>query len=186
MVHDRARHQDLQSVVTEGAELPVSHLGSFAQSDHHPLPEGEAPTICGDVLKAARAQSKQLTSSTTDSSRDRRMRLEAMLGVVSYCYMKGVFDSGEIERRLWQDTAFLATFGGETPTAQTIRCFRREYRTAIMATIERALCEFRQRTAMQAPVNRPDASPPVSDAMHSKANHLLNMASIMDQLNRER
>lgn len=186
MVHDRANHQEVRPVITEGAELPVSHLGSFAQSGGSPVPEGEAPTICGDVLKAAHAQSEQLAASASGPSRDQRLRLEAMLGVISYCYMKGVFDSEEIERRLWQDTAFLATFGRETPTAQTIRCFRRQYRAVIMATIERALGGFRRRMAAEAPENRTGASQPLSDAIHFQASHLLDMASIMDQLSPER
>jgi hypothetical protein len=162
-------------VVTEGKELPASHLGTFAQSGGHEAPDEEMPTICGDVLSAARAQTRDLAGNAPAPSRDGLLRVEAMLGVITYCYVKGVFDSGEIERRLWQDAAFLATFGDGLPTAQGIRRFRRQHHAAILATIENAMRRFEKRTAANAP-------PGISDSAHVRAEHLLDMASLMDQL----
>lgn len=104
------------------------------------------------------------------------MRVEAMLGVISYCYIKGVFESDEIERRLWQDNTFLATFGNELPTALKIRNFRREHRTAILAIIENAVNRFEERRSGGDSAN-------VSGTAHVKAEELLKMANLMDHLN---
>ena len=107
-----------------------------------------------------------------------------MLGVVSYCYTKGVYSSVDIEERLWHDPAFLAAFGSETPTAQKIRAFRREHGENLLATIEHALQDF----------CRPDPAHPDSpnkticlaagsrDWARRKASELLAMARFTDAM----
>ncbi len=64
---------------------------------------------------------------------------EKMLGVVSYCYSKGIYSSEEIERKLMQDPAVRASCQGEVPRPEAIRRFRRLNREAIQATLEKAL-----------------------------------------------
>jgi hypothetical protein len=107
-------------------------------------------TICGDVLQAAHRETEHIDAALRTMRPDLKPRVEAMLGVISYCYAKGLFDSAEIERRLWQDKRFLATFGNEIPSAQSIRSFRRSHRENILAIIEQALSQCRQRTSQPA------------------------------------
>jgi hypothetical protein len=160
-------------IVKQSGELPTTHLGSFAQTDGPAAPADES--ICGDVLAAARGQLQRLAGGAKVSL-EKSIRIEAMLGAISYCYIKGVFESDEIERRLWQDRAFLATFGNELPTALKIRNFRRDHRPAILAIIENAVSRFQERRSGGDSTN-------ASETAHIKAEQLLNMANWMDQVN---
>ena len=115
-----------------------------------------------------------------------RQRLEVMLGVVSYCYTKGLFSSSEIEERLWAEPAFLATFGTEPPTAARIRCFRREHREDIIATIEHALQDFCARPASPAGHHKIIcATAGAMDWAKKKAHELLDMAKFTDSMERD-
>lgn len=63
----------------------------------------------------------------------------AMLGVVSYCYTKGVFASDDIGRKLASDAAVRAAVGDDIPRSEDIRRFRKLNREAIQSTVEKAL-----------------------------------------------
>src|SRR5688572_19708035 len=167
---------------TIGSALPNLHR--FADRPDCPQDfEAEPTSICGDVLQAAHREAQRIDAATRLLRADLKPRVEAMLGVISYCYTKGLFDSDEIERRLWQDGVFLATFGNEIPSAQKIRQFRRNHRENILAIIEQSLQQYRRRTSSQRPVpGSHDATKPVSEPARLKAQQLLDMANIMDQL----
>jgi hypothetical protein len=62
---------------------------------------------------------------------------ESMLGVVSYCYSKGVYGSNDIGRKMAQDPAVRATCGNGVPRPEDIRRFRRLNREAIQKTLEK-------------------------------------------------
>jgi hypothetical protein len=64
---------------------------------------------------------------------------ESMLGVVSYCYAKGVYGSNDIGRKLNQDPAFRISCKNDVPRPEDIRRFRRLNREAIQKTLEKAL-----------------------------------------------
>lgn len=70
---------------------------------------------------------------------------EKMLGVVSYCYSKGIYSSEDIERKLLQDPAVHASCQGDVPRPEAIRRFRRLNREAIQTTLEKALRYTRKR-----------------------------------------
>lgn len=85
---------------------------------------------------------------------------ESMLGVVSYCYSKGVYGSNDIGRKLAQDPAVRATCGNEIPRPEDIRRFRRLNREAIQKTLEKFFRHARYKVAEAwAPANpfRPKA-----------------------------
>lgn len=65
--------------------------------------------------------------------------VRAMLGLLTYCYVKGIFSSSDIERRLWEDTRIRMACPGDIPEAHTIRRFRRLNREVILSTLEQAL-----------------------------------------------
>ena len=143
----------------------------------------ETPTtICNDVLAAAHREIERIEAATRLLRPEAKARVEAMLGVISYCYAKGLFDSEEIERRLWLDDAFLATFGDEIPGAQKIRSFRRNHHENILAIIEQALQQYGQRTSSPPHPPAGDTPKPATESVRLKARQLLDMASIMDQL----
>lgn len=170
-----------QGVVTKGECLPAPHFGAFAHFERA-IELQDDLTICGDILDVVKSRSRRSSGNTSCLQR-RLLRVEAMLGVISYCYVKGIFTSDEIERRFWRDPDFLATFGEELPTAQAIRNFRRQYHSTIVDTIERALERFQQRTggASHAPSIGTGVDV-VLEAIHDKATYLISMAGIMDQL----
>jgi hypothetical protein len=70
---------------------------------------------------------------------------ESMLGAVSYCYMKGVYSSSDIERKMYDDPAFRASCGNEIPRPEDIRRFRRLNREAIQATLEKVFRRTRKK-----------------------------------------
>ncbi len=51
--------------------------------------------------------------------------LEVMLGVITYCYARGVFNSGEIAARLKAEPELRKAFGRDLPDESAIRQFRR-------------------------------------------------------------
>jgi hypothetical protein len=68
-----------------------------------------------------------------------------MLGAVSYCYAKGVYESEEIERKMLKDPALRNALHGEVPDAKTIRRFRSLNRGAIQSTLEKAFGFLRRK-----------------------------------------
>jgi hypothetical protein len=122
---------------------PLPNLHRFAAvPDPEPPVESDPLTICGDILRAARVEIERAALISSGSSPGSETHLEALLGVISYCYCKGVIRSCEIEEHLVRNAAFRIAFGENLPTAQTIRSFRRRHRDVILATIERALQYF--------------------------------------------
>jgi len=154
-------------------------LRRFADSPCQPQNiEQHTTSICNDVWDAAHSETEHMDAVARALCPEFKPRVEAMLGVISYCYTKGLFNSEEIERRLWEDEDFLATFGEEIPSAQQIRKFRRRHRPHIVAVIEQALQHYWQ---------RPDSPgvlplPPDRGVAQRRAQQLLDMANVMDQL----
>lgn len=170
-------------IVTASPRAVLPNLRRFAEAPDCPQDIEEEPTtICNDVLRAAHRETERINAEIRTLRPDLRPRVEAMLGVISYCYAKGLFDSAKIEDRLWEDEAFLATFGNEIPSAQKIRCFRRNHRENILAIIEQALQQYGQRTSSPPHPAAGDMPKPVVESVRLKARQLLDMASIMDQL----
>jgi len=69
----------------------------------------------------------------------------SMLGVVSYCYTKGVFASDDIGRKLASDPSVRVVAGGDIPRPEDIRRFRNLNREAIQSTVEKALAFARKK-----------------------------------------
>ena len=69
----------------------------------------------------------------------------SMLGVVSYCYTKGVFASENIGRKLAGDPSVRMVAGGDIPRPEDIRRFRNLNREAIQSTVEKALAFARKK-----------------------------------------
>jgi hypothetical protein len=166
----------------------LSNLHRFADPQHN-RDDGanEATTIFGKVIDAAHAEFNRAAVQRPPAENS-RLKIEAMLGVVSYCYTKGVFSSVEIEERLWHDPAFLSTFGSETPTAAKIRAFRREHRENLVATIERALQDFclpGSSQSLNAPPKLICMTAGTRDWARRKAQELMEMGRFADTIDAE-
>ncbi len=72
---------------------------------------------------------------------------ESMLGVVSYCYAKGIYGSDEIGRKMNQNPIFRASCQNLPPRPEDIRRFRRLNREAIQKTLVKALRYARKKVA---------------------------------------
>ncbi|MBK8002218.1 MAG: transposase [Verrucomicrobia bacterium] len=62
--------------------------------------------------------------------------LKEMLGVIAYCYVKGVFNSTDIAALLKSDPALRAKFGRDLPDGNTVRRFRRKFAGEIEDVLE--------------------------------------------------
>lgn len=143
----------------------------------------EPLTICDDLLKVIRSEPRASFEACASTQEQFATRNRYLLAVISYCYLKGVFDSGDIERRLGHDPAMGEVFGDDLPTAREIKSLRRTYRFTILRLIHLSLLSFEERFGeMTGPLSSATASPPGAGEYKMKAEHLLDMASIMDQL----
>jgi hypothetical protein len=166
----------------------LPNLHKFASPPSLALPaEAEPLTICADILRAAHTETKRVAADMLVAASGPKLDLEAMLGVISYCYVKGVISSREIEEHLWRTRAFLSAFGEELPTAPTIRRFRRQHREAILATIESALQHFLSRRSEPPPDTGAtgERARNASPSPHARAQQLLDTAILMDGLELE-
>lgn len=95
---------------------------------------------------------------------------QTMLGVVSYCYSKGIYSSEEIERKLLQDPALRASCHGDVPRPEAIRRFRRLNREAIQTTLEKALRYTRKRIRSLVPPENPfqQNKPPLATGLEGE------------------
>ncbi len=70
---------------------------------------------------------------------------DELLGAVAYCYVKGVFSSDDVERKMLRDPEFREALDGVVPDPATIRRFRRLNREAIQTVLEKFYAILRQR-----------------------------------------
>lgn len=118
-------------------ETTELHLGQLAP--------GSAPatspedSVTAYIAKAAAETVKESPNPVVVPKSAGPLPPESMLGVVSYCYAKGVYGSNDIGRKLNQDTAFRVSCQNEVPRPEDIRRFRRLNREAIQKTLEKAL-----------------------------------------------
>jgi hypothetical protein len=155
----------------------LPHLQRFASPAQYPAVE-EPSTICGDILHAAHVEVERLeTVKIAPAS-----TLEATLGLISYCYTKGLFSSLEIEHILWETPAFIKTFGDNLPTAQQIRSFRRRNRALILSVIEQAIAEFLRREPISLFQQVVAVESTLATSAEAMAEWLLNMANFSDAI----
>jgi hypothetical protein len=104
---------------------------------------GESPTIF--FAKAAAETCRQSPKPVVNPKDTGPLPAPSMLGIVSYCYAKGVYVSEEIENKLLKNPEVRAACGNEVPSAGAIRRFRRLNRDAILATLEKFFRKIRKR-----------------------------------------
>ncbi len=121
-----------------GPEGKPLNLGKFKPSpDNAQLqtpPEGEGETMFIRRTTAAAVENK--FEAAAQQSAEFGLPLKEMLGVITYCYARGVFNSGEIAARLKQEPELRKAVGGNLPDETTIRRFRRMYAGEIEDALE--------------------------------------------------
>ena len=101
----------------------------------------------------------------------------ALLALLLYCYVRGVYGSAAIERLMLKDATFRAVCHDEFPSAQMLRCFRRQNRTIVL----NCLCKVLQRTVETVPGQRVPESWDAEQCAE-EASHRLDMAACLDSL----
>ena len=122
-------------------ETTLLHLNKFAPAKDlspAPAPQEEDPGMTVFIKKAAAETAQASTEPIVVPKAAAAMPPKEMLGAVSYCYAKGVYESDAIEQKMLKDPELRATMGDNIPDAQAIRKFRRLNLSAIKQTIEKA------------------------------------------------
>jgi hypothetical protein len=73
-----------------------------------------------------------------------------LLGALSYCYAKGVYQSDEIESRMWRSESLRVATHNTIPGSSLLRRFRRLNREAIRTTLEEAFRFLRRKAKADA------------------------------------
>jgi hypothetical protein len=110
-------------------------LGKFATPDET---DGETdPGVTMMIRKAARqtAAAEHLAASPDSGA----FTPKDLLGVIAYCYARGIYGSAEIEQRMLTDPELLKVVGYEVPRPKAIRRFRQHNRVAIRQVLEQYL-----------------------------------------------
>ncbi len=118
-----------------GSQAKPLNLGKFAPggeaaSAHQP--EGE--TIF--IKRTAAETVERKFDPAAQASDEFGLPLKEMLGVITYCYARGVFWSGGIAELLRNDPELRKAFGSNLPDGQDIRRFRRRYAEEIEEALE--------------------------------------------------
>ncbi|MBK8001375.1 MAG: hypothetical protein IPK15_22385 [Verrucomicrobia bacterium] len=137
-----------QSPEPTGHREPVLHLGPLVSPTTDSTSTDEE-TLTGFISKAAHEVAEHSATPVVVPKDGGSIPAETMLGVVSYCYTKGVYASEDIERELVKEPLVQKVAHGDLPRPEDIRRFRRLNREAIQQTVEKALA-FARRKVVEA------------------------------------
>jgi len=178
----------------EPADSTVLHLDQFASgAAAKPVPAAEQGVTV--MVRLAAAEAVEHGAAPVVPKDGGAMSGKEMLGAVSYCYAKGVFESDEIERKMLKDPALRDAVRGEMPDAKAIRRFRALNRGAIQTTLEKAFGFLRrkEKAELMKPLPGQPALPPVTDpagestVMYAKhqAEDRVQQASFVDNMSKD-
>ncbi len=127
-------------------ETIILKLGPVVLGQDPPA-EKKNETVSGFVLDAVRETCKQGTNTIVPIAGRPTFEGRSMVGLLTYCYTKGVLSAAEIEEILWHDDALRGKCMQQLPTAKTISRFRRLNRGLIQTCLENALRRIRRALA---------------------------------------
>ena len=146
-------------------ETVILRLSPIVLGQHlNAAPEKDHETVSGLVLDAVAETCQQSTSPIIGVKDRATLAATSMVGVITYCYTKGVLSAEEIEESLWKDQTVRGRCWEQIPTARTISRFRRLNRGLIQTCLENALRRIRRALASATlsqplPCGGADASP---------------------------
>ena len=137
MNHDRPKPD-------QEKDTTILHLRPFAHGAALP-PGGGSLDGATEVIRRAAAETVAETSKPVVVPKSAApLSPDELLGAVAYCYVKGVFSSADIERKMLRDAEFRDALDGLVPDPATIRRFRRLNREAIQVVLEKFYGRLRQ------------------------------------------
>ena len=158
------------------------NLNKFA-----PWPTGETDLAAPDsqgqtvfIKKTAGDAVAQLPDSAHPQDDEFGIPLKGMLGVITYCYVRGVFSSKEISGRLKHEPQLRKSFGRHLPDEVTIKAFRRRYAAQIedvLETVYRAFPPNQTKTAAEQGASQ-------TEIVHHEAVERLHDAAWEDNMRR--
>ena len=131
----------------------VLNLRRFASQLARVTPAGDATSLTDSIQRGARAAASARSKIIAPAGTE--LPPTQLLGAVSYCYAKGVYDSAEIEAKLLESPEMRSATHDHIPDASLIRRFRRLNREAIHATLEEAFLFLRRKAKAAANVPLP-------------------------------
>jgi hypothetical protein len=144
-----------------GPEGKPLNLAKFAPSPDNAQPpappEGEGETMF--IRRTTAAAVENNFEAAEQQTPEFGLPVKEMLGVITYCYARGVFNSGEIAARLKKEPELRKAVGGNLPDEATIRRFRRKYAGEIEDALELLYQHFPPQNAVD----------PLEDVAHKQA-----------------
>ena len=117
-----------------GPEERPLHLGKFALGEASEAPSNEGPTMMIRRI-AGKIVEKEL-GPTAEMDAEFGMPVKEMLGVITHCYVRGIFCSKDIANLLRDEHDLRAAFGRSLPDEAAIRRFRRRHAELIEGALE--------------------------------------------------
>jgi hypothetical protein len=120
------------------------NLAKFTPSPKSETPSGP-PAAEGEtffIKRAAAATVEKRLPPAAQETQEFGLPLKEMLGLITYCYARGVFNSAEIARLLKQEPALAKSLGRKLPSEDTIRRFRRRFAGEIEDALETLYTAF--------------------------------------------
>jgi hypothetical protein len=172
----------------------VLNLRRFTPGREFKTSMDEADSLTASIQRGAQAAAD--TGRRLISPAGSQLPSAQLLGVVSYCYAKGVYESAEIEDKMRHSPELRAATHDDIPGASLIRCFRRLNREAIQVTLEEAFRFLRRRAKAAACVPLPGQPPaprssgtfdPGSTVLfvRKEAERTLNDAAFVDNMSKD-
>lgn len=144
------------------------NLAKFKPSTKLPQPAGP-PTGEGETMFIRRTTAAAVESKLAPAEQQNEeygLPLKEMLGVITYCYARGYFNSGEIAALLKKEPELRKSLGRKLPDEAAIRRFRRKYAGEIEDALELLYQAFPpQDAALPAGTAHRQASSRVHDAI---------------------
>ncbi len=176
-------------------ESTILHLNKFAGNEPAPSAAEAANAGMTVIMKRAAADAVEQGAKPVAPKDGGALPPDKMLGAVSYCYAKGVYESEEIERKMMKDPALRESVHGDVPDAKAIRRFRMLNRSAIQSTLERAfgLLRRKEKNELLKPLPGQPAQPAASDQLgestviiaKEQAAERVQQAAFVDNMSKE-
>lgn len=145
MADDASNSAPRETPGPTGHREPVLHLGPLVSPTAASTSPADEETLTGFISKAAHEVAEHSATPVVVPKDGGSIPAETMLGVVSYCYTKGVYASEDIGRELVKEPRVREVAHGDLPRPEDIRRFRRLNREAIQQTMEKALAFARRK-----------------------------------------
>jgi hypothetical protein len=160
-------------------KLNLDRFAPGAEPESQPAdPSSEGVTI---LIKKATAETLRAVGHVAAVPHDTGGLLgRSLLGVLAYCYAKGVYESEAIEAEMRRIPALQQVLPAAAPDAHLIQRFRRHNHDVITGTLERYFSELRHRRAAAAP--EVASSGDTTLIAHQQAVSKLGEAIVMDTL----